>query len=102
MMKHLGRTSGYYPSRTGSSRSGSTHSADRAQTMFDFEQITAPLQATAVPPAHDDPASRFALRFAALLEADPTAVFNNAAISTLAREIFGSSAGNARDAYDAA
>jgi len=36
------------------------------------------------------------------LEAEPTAKFDNRAISDLAREIFGGSAGKARDAYDAA
>lgn len=49
-----------------------------------------------------NPTLCFALRFAALLEADATAAFNNTAISQLARDIFGSAAGNARDAYDAA
>jgi len=44
----------------------------------------------------------FARRFAGLLEADPAATFDNPAISRLAREVFGSSAGYARDAYDAA
>ncbi len=50
----------------------------------------------------ESPASRFALRFAALLETDSAATFNNASVSRLAREVFGSSAGHARDAYDAA
>lgn len=50
----------------------------------------------------DNPESRFAHRFAALLEADPSATFDNLAVANLAREIFGSSAGHARDAYDSA
>ena len=69
--------------------------------MFDFDATTR------LPPLDDrtkdeSPTARFALRFAALLETDPAASFNNAAISQFAREIFGSSAGNAREAYDAA
>ena len=46
--------------------------------------------------------TRFALRFAAALEADPFTRFDNPAISKLAREIFGTAAGHARDAYDEA
>jgi protein-L-isoaspartate O-methyltransferase len=71
------------------------------QLRLDFERPAMP-ESTATSAAIDTPESAFALRFAALLEADPTAGFNNAAISQLAREIFGSSAGYARDAYDSA
>ncbi len=48
------------------------------------------------------PWEQFALRFAALLEAEPCGNFNNSAIAQLSRELFGSSAGRGRDAYDAA
>ena len=48
------------------------------------------------------PVLDFALRFAAMLEADPSMSFDNPAIERLSREVFGSTAGHARDAYDAA
>lgn len=52
---------------------------------------------------HDaSPVTRFALRFAGLLETEPERCFDNTAISDLAREFFGASAGHGRDAYDAA
>lgn len=41
-------------------------------------------------------------RFATMLEAQPSTVFDNPAMNRLARQVFGSSAGHARDAYDAA
>jgi hypothetical protein len=47
-------------------------------------------------------ASDFALCFAALLQADPNARFDNQSVADLAREMFGHAAGHARDAYDAA
>jgi hypothetical protein len=71
------------------------------QLRFDFEDLSTP-SATAAVSATDTPQGRFALRFAALLEADSAARFDNAAVSQLARDIFGSSAGFARDMYDAA
>lgn len=46
--------------------------------------------------------SELALWFAGLLEKDPSAEFDNEAMAQLAREVFGSAAGYARDAYDAA
>jgi len=87
------------PQRGGSRTSSAA--AVEVQMVLDFDATTR------LPPLADrtkdeSPTARFALRFAALLESDPAASFNNAAISQLAREIFGSSAGNARDAYDAA
>ncbi len=100
-MKRHGHTAIPYPQRMNSSRSSPANEASPVQTRFDFDQMTAPRTA-ANATAGDNPESRFAIRFAALLEADPTAAFNNVAVSTLAREIFGSSAGYARDAYDAA
>lgn len=68
---------------------------------FDFEALVVPKH-VATPPESDRPESRLALRFAALLEADPAAAFDNPALSRLAREVFGSSAGYGRAAYDAA
>ena len=53
-------------------------------------------------PAMECPVLQFARRFAVLLEADPSVNFDNTAIARLAQEIFGSSAGHGRDAYDAA
>ncbi|MBX9787486.1 MAG: strawberry notch family protein [Pirellulales bacterium] len=67
---------------------------------FDFGGLTVPPATLVSPDQH--PTSRFALEFAARLEGDPAASFNNTAVSQLARDIFGSSAGHARDAYDAA
>lgn len=71
------------------------------QALFDFDSLVVPTLA-ATTSEHNRAESRFALRFAALLEADPASAFDNPAVSRLAREIFGSSAGYARDAYDAA
>jgi len=71
------------------------------QLGFDFDRFPAN-KTDAAPVVNDTPASRFALRFAALLEADPSAGFDNATISELSREVFGAAAGYARDAYDAA
>jgi predicted RNA methylase len=70
------------------------------QLQLDFESISLPATSDA-PHMDDSPRARFALRFAALLEADATAKFDNTAVSELARNVFGSSAGFARDAYDA-
>jgi len=47
-------------------------------------------------------ASDFALCFAALLQVEPDAHFDNHKISEFSREVFGHSAGHAREAYDAA
>ena len=79
----------------------SSTTAFQVQLLLDFESPAT------LPPVVDrvheqSPVSSFALRFAALLEADPTAKFDNFALARLAREIFGSSAGCGRDAYDAA
>lgn len=76
------------------------------QLLFDFAtEPISPLEPPvrkATSPTFDPAEVRFAERFASLLEVDPSTAFNNAAISDLSREIFGSSAGHARDAYDAA
>ncbi len=96
-MKHLDRDSTIYRAHPNRSRSEDSP----GQMRLNFERPpAAPTVATS--PANDSPESRFALRFAALLEADPSAKFDNAAIGRLAQEIFGSSAGHGRDAYDAA
>jgi protein strawberry notch len=65
---------------------------------FDFDAVLPPVDV----PLREQPASRFALRFAALLEEEPSTHFDNRRIAELSREFFGSSAGHARDAYDAA
>lgn len=89
----------------------STEGADRwrsrkpapDQLLLDFDGAMPP-SPVAASLTHDGerPENRFARRFAELLEADPTASFDNAAVSALAREIFGNAVGHARDAYDAA
>lgn len=74
---------------------------DSRQLRLDFEQATA----SAAPDDAAHPAealSRFAQRFASVLETDASVKFSNPAIDEWAREIFGSAAGHARDAYDAA
>lgn len=101
MMKHYGRTSASYSPSKNALRSSPTHAGSQVQSLFDFEQ-PAPSQTTANLPTNEDPEARFALRFAALLETDSREAFNNVALSQLAREIFGGSAGFARAAYDAA
>ncbi len=45
---------------------------------------------------------RFALWILAALESDPTTIVDNSRVASLARKTFGTSAGHARDAYDAA
>ena len=45
---------------------------------------------------------RFALWISAALESDPTTIVDNSRVASLARKTFGTSAGHARDAYDAA
>jgi len=73
----------------------------QSQLEFNFEQAAAP-EASSTPTSVDRPLIRFALRFAQLLETDPAAAFDNPATAELAREIFGSAAGHAREAYDTA
>lgn len=84
-----------------SQASGRSSDTSDVQLLLDFDS-TATLPDICGGTQEHDAASRFALRFAALLESDPSARFDNKAVSQLAREIFGSSAGYARDAYDAA
>ncbi len=72
-----------------------------SQFLFDFGATSAPAPVV-IPPGRERPEWRFALRFAAIMEAEPASTFDNAEVSRLAREIFGASAGRARDAYDAA
>ena len=72
-----------------------------SQLLFDFGAFSAP-SPVASPHGRECPEWRFALRFAAILEAEPARTFDNVEVSRLAREIFGASAGRAREAYDAA
>ena len=72
-----------------------------SQLLFDFDALSAP-DSVVTTPWRERPVWRFALRFAALMEAEPACTFDNAEVSRLAREIFGMFAGRARDAYDAA
>jgi P-loop containing NTP hydrolase pore-1/C-terminal domain on Strawberry notch homologue len=87
--------------RNGTAVAATTTASSHVQLVLDFD--SAPTLPSITDRAHDqNPAACFARRFATLLETDPAAKFNNAAVSNLAREIFGSSAGYARDAYDSA
>jgi len=72
-----------------------------SQLLFDFDVLSAPAPVV-IPHGRERPEWQFALRFAAIMEAEPACTFDNAEVSSLAREIFGASAGHARDAYDAA
>jgi len=101
MFRNRGNASVFYPPRTGGAQFDRPHKESKNQLHLDFERAAEP-EAPASASIEEPPASRFALRFAALLEADAKAAFDNWAISELAREIFGSAAGHARDAYDAA
>ncbi|MCC7086542.1 MAG: strawberry notch family protein [Pirellulales bacterium] len=69
--------------------------------LLDFDLLPEEEQLASLRPV-DSPVVELARRLATLLEADPSVNFNNAAIGRLAQEIFGSSAGHGRDAYDAA
>ena len=71
------------------------------QMLLDFDR-PAEAEPVATLPAAECPVAQFARRLATLLEADPSVKFDNTAIGRLAQEIFGSSAGHGRDAYDAA
>ncbi len=72
-----------------------------SQLFLDFGAFSAPASVVSTP-TRERPEWRFALRFAAIMEAEPASTFGNPAVSRLAREIFGRSAGHARDAYDSA
>ncbi len=100
MINHRANVQRASSKRSGESSAKSSATSD-VQLLLDFDS-TATLPATLGHESKDDAASRFALRFSALLETDPRARFDNKAVSLLAREIFGSSAGYAREAYDAA
>lgn len=82
----------------------SSRQAASQQLLLGFDEEV-PTPSTLPSPAKfasEGPEIRFARRFADLLEADATVSFGNSAVSELARDIFGRSAGHARDAYDAA
>lgn len=106
-LRHIQRMASRYPSNTSSARRAGTSQKSLAyepgpvQRQFDFDQVTIP-ESSSVAVVPEDRLARFALRFAAALEADSAARFDNPAISKLAREIFGASAGHARETYDAA
>lgn len=72
-----------------------------SQLHFDFEGLTLPGR-IAVPSTDDQPEVRLAIRFAGLLESEQATVFDNPTFSRVAREVFGTSAGFGRAAYDAA
>ena len=72
-----------------------------SQLFLDFGALSAPASVVSAP-VRERPEWRFALRFAAIMEAESACSFDNAEVSRLACEIFGTSAGHARDAYDAA
>lgn len=88
--------------RGGQSCSGRRRSPAQTQMLLDFDRPTETIFDVASLPTLECPVAQFARRFAALLEASPPVSFDNKAISRLAVEIFSSSAGHARDAYDAA
>lgn len=71
------------------------------QMLLDFDR-PADAEQVASLPAVESPISDFARRLASLFEADRSVQFDNTAISRLAQEVLGSSAGHGRDAYDAA
>ena len=71
-----------------------------SQLLVDFGAFSAPAPSVP-PPGRERPEWRFAFRFAAIMEAEPACTFDSAEGSRLAREVFGMSAGRARDAYDA-
>jgi len=89
--------------RTSGTRSFSSRGRGPApnQMVLDFDQPVE-LAPDAKLPAPPCPVAEFARRVATLLETEPAANFDNVAISRLAQEVFGCSAGYARDAYDAA
>ena len=76
-------------SKTGGRDAGS-------QLQFDFGALSAPAP-VAIPFGRECPEWQFALRFAAIMEAEPACTFDNTEVSRLAREIFGTSAGRARE-----
>lgn len=93
----------FSPAWAGKGRSwaGRGRGCDPNQLLLDFDRPADSEPDARLPPAAS-PVAEFARRVAALLEADPAANLDNRAIGGLAQEIFGSSAGHGRDAYDAA
>lgn len=99
-MKYDTKTWTSRPSPLTAPRSAVSDRADVAQLRFEFDRPeTSP--ANTDRPIEEGPAIRLARRLALLLDADRSAKFDNRAVSELAREAFGHSAGHARDAYDA-
>jgi hypothetical protein len=87
--------------RGGQSSAGRGRGSAPNQMLLDFDQ-PAEMEPTAKLPAVQSPVVQFAQRLATLLEGNPSVEFDNRAIGRLAQEMFGSSAGHGRDAYDAA
>ncbi|MEN6406987.1 MAG: strawberry notch-like NTP hydrolase domain-containing protein, partial [Thermoguttaceae bacterium] len=89
-------------SRSPATRSGRRHVSDPNQRLLDFDRPADVNLDTATLPSLESPVALFARRVAAILETEPAAKLDNMAMSRIAQEILGSSAGHARDAYDAA
>ena len=100
-MNNYRNTSSHARDGGGRSYSGRARGSAPNQMLLDFDR-PAEAEPVASLPAAESPVAQFARRLAALLEADPSVKFDNTAIGRLAQEIFGSSAGHGRDAYDAA
>jgi len=69
--------------------------------LFDFDRARKAATVSAAP-AIDSAIARFAIQCAAVLERNSSATLASATLRTLALEIFGNSAGQARNIYDAA
>lgn len=100
MIKHH-NTFSHARARNRQPNSGRNRGFDPNQMLLDFDRPPE-MEPAAKLPAMPCPVAEFARRIATLLESDPATKFDNRAIAHLAQEIFGSSAGHGRDAYDAA
>ena len=100
-MSNYHNTLSHARDRNGRSYAGRGRGSAPNQMLLDFDR-PAEAEPVAKLPAVECPVAQFARRLATLLEADPSVKFDNTAIGRLAQEIFGSSAGHGRDAYDAA
>jgi hypothetical protein len=100
-MFHYRSTSSHARAGGSRSRSGKARGSAPNQMLLDFDR-PAPSELVVAIPARESPLAQLAQRVATLLETDRSAKLDNTAISRLAQEILGSSAGHGRDAYDAA
>lgn len=82
---------------TDGSRKAGANDQSKVQLTLDFDAPRTSVGNERALPA----ACELARCVAAILETEPERSFDNAAVSKLAREFFGSSASHARDAYDA-